>query len=84
MPRHLTRWIKRYLYRHDYERMARLAAEGNYHGAAILADLLGEVELKQRYMTLHRTYIIIAQSTRVARTRAARFYLEESIRLRRS
>lgn len=58
----LNRKLKRWLFRTDYERMARAARAGKYTLAADIAHLLGEVELMRRYEALERMKMRLAQT----------------------
>lgn len=79
----LHRRLKRWIYRRDYLRMERLAAEGDYFAAALLAACLGENDLARRYMTLGRTKLIVARSVPL-QSRAVRLALQRQMQERKN
>lgn len=80
----LSRRLKHWLFRADYDRMRRAAAAGNYPLAADLAWLLGEQALMRRYEALHRTKMTLVRTVPARDNPFARCALEHRLKERRN
>lgn len=77
----LNRLIKRRVFRSDYRRMEAFAAAGDYYRAALIASILGERELQDRYENLRRQKLAAA---RTAPLPLAHRMLQKSLHTRRN
>lgn len=77
------RRLKLWIYRRDYQRMARLAAAGDYEAAALMAACLGEGELSRRYTTLGRARRVVSRS-KPLKSQAVRLALQDQTQNRRN
>jgi len=80
----LSRRMKRWLFRSDYQRMEQAAAIGDYDRAANIAWILGEQEMMQRYAALHRTKILLVQTAPSLNNPFSRYSLKHRLRDRRN